>query len=262
MFRTILFGASNLAHTEPGEDATTAALLRTAITAGAPGLEHEVIPSQLQLGDRMAERVRTLVEREAADAVFVQIGTYSMEQDFIVYAIRRRWPRLFPVAMKLAVRLNQLSGLGVDGGTGLRGSIYRVPRALVSQIIGGEPRLPIESVVAWGKETIDVLARFEDKVTALNLVPSIWQTRQLPTAAQRIALIDGALRRHCAERRVPFLSRPDYVREMGVVTAPSPGSIYPGRATREADARAMARLVLATLGVDSSANANRPTVSS
>lgn len=248
MFRTVLFGASNLSHTEPGTDAATPALLRNLITAAAPAFEHEVIASPLQYGERMAERVRTVIEREAADAAFVQLGTYSMEQDFIVYAIRRRWPALFPVAMRLAVRLNKLSGVGLDGGRGARGSLYRVPKAMVRQITGADPRLPIESVVAWGKETIDVLARFEDKVTAVNLVPSIWQTRQLPIAAQRIALIDGELRRHCAKRRVPFLSRPDYVREMGVVPEPSPGSMYPGRATRDADARAMARLVLEATG--------------
>ncbi len=39
MFRTVLFGASNLSHTEPGTDAATPALLRNLITAAAPAFE-------------------------------------------------------------------------------------------------------------------------------------------------------------------------------------------------------------------------------
>jgi len=250
MFRTLILGRSNLDFTEPGaEDASSPTLLKSYLASRAPGFEHELVTASLYFGDRMASRAAELIEREHPDAAFVQIGTNSIEEEFVVWAIQARWPRLYPLALTIAQRLKSAAAGGAEGANGLRGQLFRVPRALARRLLGAEPGNDLHEALRCTKETVDALARFEDRGAAVQLMPTV-RTRPLRSAQERLDFFTRELREHCQRRRVTLLSRFDYCREMGIVPQPSGYGIYPGRVTREADVRAMAAFILQTAGVD------------
>jgi hypothetical protein len=251
VFRTLILGRSNLDFTEPGfEDASVPALLKSRLAAEAPELEHELVTASLYFGDRMAGRAAQVIEREQPDAAFVQIGTNSIEEEFVVWAIQTRWPKLYPFALTIAQALKSLAGGGPEGAGSARGEVFRLPRAVARRLFGAEAGNDLESALRCTLETVDALARFEDVGVAMQLLPVV-RDRPLASAQKRVDYFSRALKEHCERRHVTLLSRFDYCREMGVVPQPSGHGIYPGRVTREADVRAMTAFILETAGLKS-----------
>jgi len=249
VFRTLILGRSNLGFTEPGlEDASTPALLQGYLRAAAPAFEHELLTETLFFGERMAERAAQCIDKHQADATFVQIGTGSLEQDSVVFAIRRRWPKLYPAALAAAQKLKVASGGGPDGGYGLRGSLFRIPRALAGAAFGAEPGDQMDMALRSTKETIDALSRFENRGVAIQLLPIV-HPRPVPVVEERVRFFTRELRDHCNARRIPLLSRFDYHRDLGIEPQASGYGLYPGRRTRETDARVMAGFILEAAGL-------------
>jgi hypothetical protein len=253
VFRTLILGRSNLDFTEPGlADASVPTLLESRLRAEAPEFEHELVTASLYFGDRMASRAAEVIEREQPDATFVQIGTNSIEEEFVVWSIQTRWPKLYPFALTIAQALKSAAGGGPEGADSARGELFRLPRAFARKVFGAEAGNDLEEALRCTLETVDALARFEDRGVAMQLLPVV-RDRPLPSAQKRLDYFSRALTARCEKRHVRLLSRFDYCREMGVVPQPSGHGIYPGRVTREADVRAMTSFILETAGVKQAA---------
>ncbi len=248
MQRILVLGPSNVRFQERGvEDTTTPNLLRDYLKKNATQIENEVITDRLFYGEQMAARAAELIEREQADVAFIQVGTNRLEDRYVVYMVRQRWPRLYKAALKFAIKLKAASGGGPEGGEGPRGLLFRLPRAVARVLIGSKEGYPMDLALKYTKETIDALARFEDRAVAIQLLPT---ARAKPSRAvqRRVDTFTRELREYCSRRRVDFLSRFDYCRELGDGPYPTVHGTYPPRAQREVDARAMAGYILEAAG--------------
>jgi hypothetical protein len=243
VFRTLLLGPSNLGFSETGEDGTTPNLIRDYLRQHGPRFEHELTTAALQVGQRMAPVAVRAVERDDPQAVVIQVGTYAFDEDRVVFAVRRRWPRAFPVALAIADRMRLLSGGGPDGGNGLRGLAFKLPRSLATRLIGAEPRIPLAEVIQWTTEMIDALAKFEDKAITLQVLTNL-RSPPLPVVVERVDNFVRALRLHGERRRIPVICRTEYCAEWGVTSEPAPHGVHGGLRTRQADARAAAGFIL------------------
>jgi hypothetical protein len=246
--KVLILGPSNVHFAEPGEEATTTFnLLRNQLARSAPSLDCEVATGFLTYGERMAERAVELIEREQADVTFIQVGTSRLEDTYVVYMIRKRWPSMYPRAMRFAIWLKELSGGGTHGGEGPRGLLFRVPRAIARAIIGAETGYPIDDAIKYTAETVDAVARFEDRSVAIHLMPT---TRKSPSRQNRemVARFSQEVRQQCANRRVDFLARADYCRELGRGPYFTRQGIYPSLEQRQVDAEAMTAYMLKSLG--------------
>ena len=248
MFRALLLGPSSLRYSEPGPDATTPALVREYLAQRSPDFEYDLDSPLLQYGARMAEIAERSFSRADYGAIVVVLGTNNFEQDYVVYAIRKRWPRLYPLALKFADSVNKASGNGMDGGEGLRGELFRIPKRLSLALIGGEPNFTMDQATDWMTDAMDaVRARAEDTPVAIALHPTS-HDRPQRRIQERVSAYTGIVKEYCRSKRITLLSRLDYCREMGVTPGRAPGATYSNRLTREADARAIGDFILEAAG--------------
>jgi hypothetical protein len=249
VYKVLLLGASNMYFSESGEDATAPNLLRAYLRAAAPDSDLEVADARVAYGERMAEFALRARRREEPNAVVLLLGTNNFEQDYVVYAIRRRWPRLYPMALSIADRMNRLSGASMDGGADLRGELFRLPKRLGLMLVGGDPLFPTASAFEWAKDTLDALvAAGEDRPLAAVLHPTS-HLKPPKMAAARVAAYSRMLEDYCRAKSITFMSRLDYCAAFGVTPRPAPAANYSDRATREADAKAVGDFVLRAAGI-------------
>ncbi len=255
VFRTLLLGPSTITFTEPGQSAATPDLLRSRLPQLDPGGEHEIEVGRLFFGDRMAEFASQRVREFHPECVVAVISTSSFEEDFIVNTIKRRWPRLYAIALEVSQRLKIAAGGGLDGSTGVQGLLLRLPRSVAHHLIGAEPTYPFEAALAESKATVDALARFEDLSVAVVLAP-ICRSTPNRVASARVHAFKAELAGHCRDHHVTFIERFDYCRRLAVTPAASADGIHAAQATREADATAIAELILEfAAGTDHAASA-------
>jgi hypothetical protein len=184
------------------------------------------------------------VRKEDPNAVVLLAGTNNFEQDYVVYAIRRRWPRLYPYAVKLADRLNKVSGASMDGGAGLRGELFRVPKRLGLVLVGGDPLFTMAQGFEWLRASVDaVVSCGEDRPVAVVLHPTSHE-KPPHSAPKRVRAYSRMVEDYCRSKHITYMSRLDYCAAMGVRPRPAKGANYSDRATRDADAAAIGNFVL------------------
>jgi hypothetical protein len=248
VFRSALLGPSSLRFSEPGPDASTPTLIREYIARECPDLEHELDTPLLMYGARMAEIAGRAVARADYGAVVVVLGTNNFEQDYVVYAVRRRWPKLYPLALKIADSVNKASGYGMDGGPGLRGELFRTPKRAGLALIGGEPNFSMAQAATWMTEAMDaILAKSEGTPVAIALHPTS-HDRPMRKAQERVDAYSQIVRDYCRSKRITLLSRLDYCRDLGVTIGRAPGAAYSNRITRETDAKVIGDFILEAAG--------------
>ena len=246
MFRTLLLAPSHLDHTDPEDwrmledDPTLPGFLRRRLSALAPG-EHEVVAARMYFGHRMSEVAERAVVETAPDAVVAVVSSARFEEDYVVNAVRERWPWVYRASLRLARDSKAAAGGGPYGGIGPRGWLFRLPRKLAIGLIGSRPYIRSETALADTKGAIDALCAFGLPL-ALVLVP-ISRVLPNPTAATRVATFAGALKADCAARGLRFLHAFEYYKRLGVTGRPARDGIHPDRATREADAEAIAEAI-------------------
>jgi len=242
----LLLGASNLIYTEGAPTATAGAMVERELSAHASApLRAEVRP--LFLGPRMAELAGRYVDQTKPVAVVLTLVSDSFALDVPMAVIRRRWPRLYPLARALADRLKKAARGGVVARP--RSWIYRLPRWAVIKVIGAEPDVPLDVAVDSVKETIDELVRREDLVVicGLSFHEPLRGGGEAIRDQSRVAAFSSVVDDYCRARHVRLYDRRVEARRAGLANLRAPDLDYADLPTRTLEARLIAEWVVAGL---------------
>ncbi len=207
--RTILLilGTSNLTYSETTPQETLLSMVQERLAAST-SRDWQVIMESLRPGRSMAESAEAFTREHQPDAVLLHLAAAPFAFEFVTNRVRRLWPRVYSLAVRLSQRLKLLAGGTADGqGTSSRRLIYVVPEWLALRVIGAEVSIPVEYVIENTRATIEALARFED-VAVLCRLP----VGQRPAPAARAQRMEALLRQHndsvastCRQRNVDVI---------------------------------------------------------
>ncbi len=145
--------------------------------------------------------------------------------------------------------LKRAGGGTFEGGTELRGVLFRVPRAAAYKLIGGEVEQDVEISIGYALAALDELVRREHLTVICSMPKFQWREPEMDWCSKRIAIAHEALARYCAQHHVPTY---DVEKELALVGR-RPGlakdAIHYDRSTREVEAALVSEAVLAALGV-------------
>ncbi len=242
----LLLGASHLTYTDTDTSATIPALVEADLASRLPDVSWRCEVRPLFFGPRMPE----LAERHARDlrplAVVLSLVQDPFSDDVPIAVIRRRWPRFYPRARKLAERLKTIAG-----GPGIqspRGWVYRAPRRLLAALVGAEPEVDVEDAVRFTTATIDSLLRLEEPVVVcgFSFTPHSPAGTRKAVYDQRLALFRQRLRAYCEPRHVAVYDRNEALRSRGLQYESGRDRRYASIQTRRAQALEIADIVIAS----------------
>ena len=101
----LLLGSSRMGYVEGDASGALTELLELELRDRSPSVTWRVEARPLFYGPRMAEIAARHWEATRADFVVVDLGSNPFAEDVPIARIRRRWPRLYPLARRVAERL-------------------------------------------------------------------------------------------------------------------------------------------------------------
>jgi hypothetical protein len=250
--RVLVLGPSQVsyAYHESQETTTVGALLERALVERAPATQWRCESRALFYGPRMAERAAALVRELQPDAVFLTLSANPFLRDIPMARIRRRWPRLYPAARRIAERLKRLAGGGQVSSP--KGWVFRFPQWLLLIVVGGEPEVAVDAARAFTLETLQALTRQEDLPVVCRLpgaITAVKSSREKEKYRERMNSFLGPVRDYCGQHGVfcwdlwAELSRAG--RDVGI----SPDGEYTDLPTRRFEADSVAEMLTSLLEI-------------
>ena len=239
----LLLGSSRLNYVEGDPSGSLTALLSAALGERAVSVTWRVEGRPLFYGPRMPEVARRHWETTRADFVVVDLGSNAFADDVPIARIRRRWPRLYPFARRMAERFKVMAGGGQVASP--RGWLFRFPRWLVLRLVGAEPEVEMEAATAATLATLDQLLRLEDPVVicSFGFMPEPSGPRARAVYRSRVQPFTRRVLEYCREHHVAVYDRLEALAEAGRPAGRSVDRNYVDRATREFDAAKLAEMV-------------------
>jgi len=198
----------------------------------------------------MGEMAGRYIDHSRPAAVVLTLVSDSFARDVPIAVVRRRWPRLYPVARSLADRLKKGAGGGFVQRP--RGWIYRLPRWVVIQLIGAEPEIPLDAAVDSAKDALDELVRREDVlvICGFSFHAPMPGGRGAKSRQRGVDAFTAAIDDHCRARHVRVYDRRFETRRAGLPNGRSIDMDYADLPTRTYEASLIADLVVAGLSAE------------
>jgi hypothetical protein len=232
----LLLGASNLLYTETDASSTLTALLEAELNGVLADQAWHSEARPLFFGPRMGEMASIYVKTDKPTAVVVNLGEMPFSRDVPIARIKRRWPRLYPLARRLAERSKALAG--GNRVRGPRGWLFRFPRWVAIKLIGAEPEIALEDAVTWTLDALDSLVRSEDVIVVcgLSFMPGPTHGAERQVYWRRANSFKSRISGYCQDHHVPIYDRLQELAHAGRQTAFSVDADYGNLATRRFEA--------------------------
>jgi hypothetical protein len=202
-YNVLMMGSSAISFTEAGPELTTPALIEAALRERMPGPDWHCQGDLLFPGETMRRRAATLIERHRPDAAVLWLTSIPFAEDFVVYAVRRRLPRLYSLAWKVAEGSKALAGGSLEGALSPRGLVFRAPRAVARRFIGIEPETTLAAAIESTCDTLRDLARYEDLAVVCRLAVTVpIQQGWLAEAERRTDAFNREVSAACDQLRI------------------------------------------------------------
>ncbi len=202
----------------------------------------------LYVNATMAGRVEQRSAAEPADVVLLRVAEMHFMQDYVVYRIRRRWPRLYGKAVRISAFLNALAGGGPRGSPRPRGWLFRAPRWLAARTIGVAPEIDVEDAAAYTRAALDVVLRAENAhVVFAASSQSMPFDLSAAEAARRRERFMSQMRRYCRDHAVLILDPARLATGLGEGLGLGPDRWHEDVASRDLQARMYASAVVQAL---------------
>ncbi len=210
----------------------------------------------LFFGGGMAQRAENEASRREPDAVVLHLVSYQLVDDAVSFSVRRRWPRLYRLVLRVSARLKLFAGGFHEGAPGPRGWLFRLPRAVAARVLGMEPDVAIDDAIQCTKDTIDALLR-QERVAVVCQLPDLVLPSRRPNRShrERIDRFRAELAAYCAGRHVPLVDRAAGAEAAGLKSLLSRHTTYASADLRAIEAALIASAVLQALAAESPAPA-------
>jgi hypothetical protein len=245
MPRVFLVGSSQLKYSETGNGPTIASLTVDALRR----LSGEDWAGEAELAyplPGMTARVQDFVTGNNPDAVVLFLGSSVFAEEKMEYALNKKSKFLYGLLRPLVGNLKKVGGGGTEGAPGIRGLVFRAPRAVGRMLIGTAPL--VEPDVAWDqvRQTISFLAtRGPLLVIKSTGAPHDAATRARSEA--RKAEFNRRVEEYCDELGVRCLDVNEELGRLGRTFVYAADGGHPAQETRLLTADVLATELLAVL---------------
>lgn len=239
----LLLGTSNLRYADTGPGTSVADMLEAGLAGCGEGGTWTCEVRPCFYGPRMAE----IADKHCTDVeprvVYLRlVGNLFLDRAPIA-VVRRRWPRFYPAARRVADRLKRISG-GHKLNTP-RGALYRLPRWLMAAVIGAETEVNPEDALRWTRETLAKLARREDAHVVCGFSVHVGdESRDDAAYMARLEGFKDALRAACESHHIPLFDREVEMERAGIFDRRAMDEAYAGLSTRRFEAHRLAEVIV------------------
>jgi hypothetical protein len=181
-YRILALGTSEVTHRSPDGSASFVDLYLEALQRLAPETQWGLESLLVYPSPSMAARVRVTVERYQPAVLLWMLGANTFSEATVMFSIRRRHPRLYPIASRLIAYGKSAAGGGAEGSASLRGILFRLPRALARVVFGTATMLDREVAFDATRETLKLLHEFQLPVVCRLAEGSVQQSDQAAAA--------------------------------------------------------------------------------
>lgn len=244
--RVLLLGSSGMVFTDTGPSGMLPNLLREELAGREPRIRWECEAAEVPPGRDMQARVAAAIDRDDVVAVVLAISASYFAYDYVVARVRRRWPRLYPLARRLAGEVKLASGGGFAGGSSVRGALFNGPRYLASRVLGAEPYMRLDHVIPNTIASLDTIARRQGIVAVCKL-PSMNQGLAEAEAARyrpRVDQFDREVGAACQDLGVFVYDLQAAMAEAGLMEVRVDDGLHADLATRRWDAGFLAGVIV------------------
>jgi hypothetical protein len=250
-YRVLILGSSDVTASETGESGALPALLQAALEQRFPDTGWSVDSGLLYPMPNMAERAAAEIDRVQPDVVHLSMGTNTITEKTVLFAVRRRWPRLYEPAKRVFTTAKGLAGGATEGSTGVRGALFRAPRAAGRRIFGMASMLDPAAATEATRQTFDILAATGLPVIVRLAEGGVQQADQRAAAAPITRAYNDEVRRLCEAHGFPCFHLST---ELGDGYVRTPDGLHAAYPTRVYSAGRVAALVGAVLGLEDTAD--------
>jgi hypothetical protein len=177
----------------------------------------------------MAERAAAEIDRVKPDVVHLSMGANTFLEKTVLFAIRHRWPRAYEPAKRVFTTAKGLAGGVTEGSTGVRGLLFRAPRAAGRRIFGMASMLEPEAATEATRATFEMLAATGLPVIVRLAEGGVQQADQRAAAAPITRAYNDEVRRLCVAHGFPYFHLSTELGDRYVRTPDGLHAAYPSR---------------------------------
>lgn len=243
----LLLGSSAFVFSETGEAGSMPSLVQRELEHSTAGVDWRCAALVLYQTPSSGERAAELLSLHRPDVVVFELGTYQFLHKAVTIRVRRRWPALYESTVFVMDQLKPAGGNKFEGSSGLRGSLFRVPRAAAYRIVGAEAAYDVETCMRFAFAILDEVLRHEHILLVCAMPRFQWWEAEVEWARAQVRTSAEALTRYCAQHHVTTY---DVERELAAADQAiglARDVVHYDLQTREFEARLIAEKVRCTL---------------
>jgi hypothetical protein len=254
--RTILIlGSSDVEFSDCGPDGNLAGLVRSMLVESAPAVDWQVPCALLYPTNRMTERALRFVDETKPAVLNLVLGSNTFSEESVLFSIRRRYRPLFPLAEKLSHGAKDAAGGGAEGGTGLRGALFRAPRAAARLVFGQASPIDVDTAYRATTELFNTLPGLGLPVLVRLSVGNVQQDSQRARARRMSQEYNEFVKGLCATASIPWW---DIRADLGERYRLAYDGLHADLPTRTCEAERIAEFTLRALGLRQADPESRP----
>jgi hypothetical protein len=218
-------------------------MIEAELLASDPPVRAEISAHIVYQTRSMAERCLALVEQESPDVVLLWLPGSVFAEQSVSFSIYRRARPLYRLLRPAIEAGRSAGGGGIEGTSGLRGLLYRLPRAIARLLFGRATFIPEDVALASTITCLRTLASRRPLVVRLAHAYARDEA-QLPAIVEKVAAYNATVRAECDKLGVPCFDPEHEVTGLGVAYRMLPDRLHPDETTR----RILGRVAASYLG--------------
>jgi hypothetical protein len=243
--KLLVLGSSGVEYPSDRPELSLPNLLIERLQAAQPDVTWEVATGLLYPTQSMASRAVALLEQHRPDAVFFICSAVYAEET-VVFSVRRRWPRLYRPATRLATLFE--GPFGEPGGSkgGLRSKLYGAGRNVAVAVAGKAPMVTMEEAIASTAATLQELAVRTDMPLACRLTCGSFRDQsQTAETRRRVTAFNKRIAEECRRLGIGVVDLVGEMATAGLEYTFEPDMVHGDLAARRFCADRAAALLLA-----------------
>jgi hypothetical protein len=260
-YNILMIGPSHLTYTEADESAAMYGLLEAELRRRHPEASWACTGELVFAGDEMAERASRAADRVRPDAVIVRLSSRHLSREFVIWAFRRRFPKLYPLATYIDRRLIRLAGGAHDAANTRHRMVWTLARGLALKAVGASTAMSAEEAIANTVETLARLKAREDIFLYCWISSSArtQKARNTPQMEEDVNSYWKAVLGYLDQHHIPYADSNEMRSVYGGEKKKAADGIHSDRASREVRAFYFADVVEEALGIASATEARTGT---
>jgi hypothetical protein len=166
--KLLVLGSSGVEHPADRPELSLPNLVLERLQAAQPERLWELETGLLYPTTSMPARAAALIEKHRPEAaLFICSAVFAEET--VVFSIRKRWPRLYRPATRLAALFEGPAGEPGSAGSSMRSALYSRGRRIAAAVAGKAPMVTLEEAVTSTAATLRELAAHQGVALACRL---------------------------------------------------------------------------------------------